>query len=54
MALYWNQRSQPKELPSHQEAMNDAKLQAREGEWYDDFYQAIQIMGPWYYFMIRI
>lgn len=25
---------------------------AKEAGWYDDFYRAVQVMGPWYYFMI--
>lgn len=25
---------------------------AKEAGWYDDFYRAVQGMGPWYYFMI--
>jgi SAM-dependent methyltransferase len=32
--------------------MSQPEPKARESDWYDDFYQAIQKMGPWYYFMI--
>jgi 2-polyprenyl-3-methyl-5-hydroxy-6-metoxy-1,4-benzoquinol methylase len=27
-------------------------LTAKEAAWYDDFYRCVQVMGPWYYFMI--
>ena len=32
--------------------MSAPQPQAKEADWYDDFYRAVQLMGPWYYFMI--
>src|SRR2546425_2159440 len=32
--------------------MSDRQAQTGEADWYDDFYRAVQVMGPWYYFMI--
>lgn len=32
--------------------MSDAVPQAREAGWYDEYYRCVQVMGPWYYFMI--
>ncbi|PYI83854.1 MAG: hypothetical protein DME26_14340 [Verrucomicrobia bacterium] len=33
-------------------ATTDQVPSGKEADWYDDFYRAVQVMGPWYYFMI--
>jgi SAM-dependent methyltransferase len=37
---------------SQRHATTDQDPTAKEADWYDDFYRAVQVMGPWYYFMI--
>jgi SAM-dependent methyltransferase len=38
-------------MKTHQGAQSE-RPEAAEAEWYDAYYRAVQIMGPWYYFMI--
>src|SRR6266852_1055817 len=37
---------------NYQPARTQQRSSANEAGWYDDFYRAVQVMGPWYYFMI--
>lgn len=32
--------------------MSRPPVRAQEQDWYDSFYRAVQVMGPWYYFML--